>query len=56
MTTSEGAYSIDATEGEDAGVIFKGPEGETRFGAKRRPLRRTRLGAGPIPALPTPRT
>lgn len=33
MTTSEGDYSIDATEGEETGVTFKGPEGETHFGA-----------------------
>ena len=40
MTTSEGEYSIDAADavaeaaaGGEGGVTFKGPEGETRFGA-----------------------
>lgn len=33
MTTDEGEYSIDAADGGEGGVTFKGPEGETRFGA-----------------------
>jgi hypothetical protein len=36
MTTSEGEYSIDAADGVaggEGGVTFRGPEGETRFGA-----------------------
>ena len=39
MTTSEGEYSIDASDagdgadGGEGGVVFKGPDGEARFGA-----------------------
>ena len=33
MTTSEGDYSIDASSEAEGGVTFRGPEGETRFGA-----------------------
>ncbi len=33
VTTSEGEYSIDASGETEGGVTFKGPEGETRFGA-----------------------
>ena len=32
METSEGEYSIDATDGGEGGVTFSGPEGETRLG------------------------
>ncbi len=32
MTTGEGEYKIDATDGGEGGVTFTGPEGETRFG------------------------
>ena len=32
MTTDGGEYSIDAADGGEGGVTFKGPEGETRFG------------------------
>ncbi len=33
MSTSEGEYRIDATDGGEGGVTFTGPEGEARFGA-----------------------
>ena len=33
MSTAEGEYSIDATDNGEGGVTFKGPDGETRFGA-----------------------
>ena len=34
MTTSEGEYSIDASDStEEGGITFKGPEGETRIGS-----------------------
>ena len=33
MTTDEGEYKIDASDGGEGGVTFTGPEGETRFGA-----------------------
>ncbi len=33
MTTEEGEYSVDASDEGEGGVTFKGPEGETRFGA-----------------------
>ena len=33
MTTSEGEFSIDANQGEEGGITFSGPDGETRLGA-----------------------
>ncbi len=33
MSTEEGEYRIDATDGGEGGVTFTGPEGEARFGA-----------------------
>jgi hypothetical protein len=33
MTTEEGEFTVNATEAEEGGVVFSGPQGETRFGA-----------------------
>ncbi len=33
VTTNEGEFSVSANDSSEGGVTFKGPEGETRFGA-----------------------